>query len=204
MSGTRKKETASETAGPINYLPLPIGGPINEMAFDVYNALYQNWRKYQDRKTPRKERKKAETFIQRLYAASRLARKGPKTGGTKEFVAWTYDEEMIPLARMALAEYRDVIAEQGIKGRDEAVQAAIDVIIEDLLGPEGKGSNFFSEKPKRERYRREMEKWKWIDRRVDGLARDLTAFHLGISSGSVHVLRSRTRHQKKKGSIDSG
>jgi len=112
----------------------------------------------------------------------------------KEFVAWTYEEEMIPLARMALAEYRDVISEQGIKGRDGAVQAAIDVIIEGLFR-EGKGSNFFSEKPKRERYRKEMGKWRWIDRRVDGLARDLTAFHMGISPGSVHVLRFRANRQ---------
>ena len=148
-----------------NYLPLDIGDQIDERAFEVYNALYQAWGVYQDRNTPKKAKKKAGTFIQRLYAASGLARKGPKTGGMKEFVGRTYEEEMIPLARTALEEYRDIITERGIKGRDEAVQAAIDVIIEGLLGPEGRGSKFYVDQPKRERYRKEMEKWKWIDRR---------------------------------------
>lgn len=193
QNNPRPEEPRKEQA---NYLPLDISDQIDERAFEVYNALYQAWGVYQDRNTPKKAKKKARTFIQRLYAASGLARKGPKTGGMKEFVTWIYEEEMIPLARTALEEYREIIKEkQGMKTRGEAKQAAIDVIIEDLLGPEGKGSNFFSEKPKRERYRKEMEKWKWIDRRVDGLARDLTAWHLGISSNSVNVLRFRANRQ---------
>ena len=153
QNNPRPEEPRKEQA---NYLPLDIGDPIDERAFEVYNALYQAWRVYQDRNTPKKAKKKAGTFIQRLYAASGLARKGPKTGGMKEFVAWTYEEEMIPLARTALEEYRDIITERGIKGRDEAVQQAIDVIIEGLF-PEGKGSNLSTEQPKRDRYRIAME-----------------------------------------------
>jgi hypothetical protein len=109
---------------------------------------------------------------------------------------------MYSLARTALEEYREIIKDkQEMKARGEAKQAAIDVIIEGLLGPESKGSNLSTEQPKRDRYRKAMEKWKWRDRRADGLARDLTAFHLGISPGSVHVLRSRTRHHRMKGFI---
>jgi len=188
---SRPEKSKKEMA---NYLPLGIGDQIDERACEVYRVLYQAWRDYQDRNIPEQAKKKAGAFIQRLYAASGLVRKGPKTRGMKEFVALTY-EEMIPLAQMALAEYRDVIAEQDIKGRDRAVQAAIDVIIEDLLGSEGKGSKFYSEQPKRERYRKELQELKWKDRRVEGLARDLTAWRLGISSNSVNVLRFRARQR---------
>ena len=195
--GEKQKNPRPEThrEEQTNYLPLDIGDQIDERAFEVYRALYQAWRDYQDRNVPELVKKKAEIFIQRLYAASGLAPKGPKTVRMKELVTWTYKEQMFPLAQMALAEYRDVIAEQDIKGRDRAVQAAIDVIIADLLGSEGKGSKLSVDQPKRERYRKELQKLKWKDRRVDGLARDLTAWHLGISSNSVNVLRFRARQR---------
>ncbi len=189
-----------------DYLPLPIGTRTDEMAFEVYSAVYEAWQKYRDKGIPAKERHMAESFIKRLYGAAKLAGKGPKTGGLKDLVNFIYDE-MIPLAQVALEEYRDNyrdIVEGEEKSsisqrRSQARDAAIEVILERLM-PESRTDR--NREKNREAYRETIKRlWtkdgKWLNRRSDGLAKDLTAMELGIKSNSVHVLRHRARQKSR-------
>lgn len=177
------------------------------MGFEVYNAVYQAWQKSQDKKLSAKERGTAKAYIKRLWAAARLARRGPRARVQNQLVAYTYDA-MLPLAREALGEYRDVeriSKSEGAsisKARNEAKDAAISVILERLVPDrrpmKSEGSTAYQaafEKltDKRKAFRAIMEKWKWLDRRSDGLAKELTALDLGIKPSSVHVLRFRAK-----------
>lgn len=190
-----------------DYLPLPIKTRTDDMGFEVYNAVYQAWQKSQDKKLSAKERGTAKAYIKRLWAAARLARRGPRARVQNQLVAYTYDA-MLPLAREALGEYRDVehiSKSEGAsisKARNEAKDAAIRVILERLVPDrrpmKSEGSTAYQaafEKltHKRKAFRAIMEKWKWLDRRSDGLAKELTALDLGIKPSSVHVLRFRAK-----------
>ena len=195
-----------------DYLPLPITTQTDEMAFDVYNAVYRAWQTYQDKRQPTKERAKAEGYIKRLWASARLRRKGPRAGGLKDLVAYSYDE-MLPLAREALEEYRDIERISKSEGvtisetRKEAKDAAVELILKRLV-PERRRMESERKRPyqiaverltaKRNNYRKKMENWNWLNRRADGLARDLTALDLGIKPSSVHVLRFRAKGNRRR------
>jgi hypothetical protein len=193
----------------VKYQPLPIRGQTDEMAFEVFNAIYKAWQTYQDKQRPTKERAKAETYIKRLWASAKLAGKGPRGGGLKGLVAYSYND-MVPLAREALEEYRDIERISKSEGvtlsetRKEAKDAAIELILERLV-PERRRMESERKKTyqiaverltaKRNNYREKMESWNWLNRRADGLARDLTALDLGIKPASVHVLRFRAQQK---------
>jgi cation transport regulator ChaB len=193
----------------VRYQPLPIRDQTDEMAFEVFNAIFSAWQTYQDKQQPTKETAKAEGYIKRLWVSAKLRRKGPRAGGLKQLVAFKYDE-MLPLAREALEEYRGIERISKSKGvtlsetRKEAKGAAIDLILERLV-PERRRMESERKKTyqiagerltaKRNNYREKMESWNWLNRRTDGLARDLTALDLGIKPASVHVLRFRAQRK---------
>jgi hypothetical protein len=192
----------------VKYQPLPIRDRTDEMAFEVFRSIYRAWQTYQDNQLPAKARAKAGAYIKRLWDSAKLARKE----GLKNLVAFSYDQ-MFPLAREALEEYRDeermsksegvTILERRTKARD----AAIKLLLERLV-PERRQMKWERKKTyqisaeqltaKRNNYREKMEKWNWLNRRADGLARDLTALDLGIMPSSVHVLRFRAKGNRRR------
>jgi len=122
-------------------------------------------------------------------------------------------EQAYRVADNALEEYRDLMKEKTPNAWVLARESAIEVCL-DYLAPlpgrspmkEGASTQTAEEEvakatraAKRERLKGALEKWRWIDRRVDGVACELTALHLGITTGLVRVRKHRAR-QGIKGS----
>ena len=83
--------------------------------------------------------------------------------------------------------------------REEAKRAAINIILERLLGSSEEKETLDNQR-KREEYRKKMEGWKWTGRRVDGLALDLTALQFGVENPKlIHVWRFRARQKNLSG-----
>jgi hypothetical protein len=181
------------------YDPLPIRDRVDEQAAEVYLLLRGAWRTYQDSVASEGDRQRGERLIRRLYAAARFGRRG----GLNERVEETYGE-MLRLAGAALEERRDVMREYEEGRRETGLQearraanaAAVDVIMERLVGPQRQREG--AAQRLAERWRERLERFfkgPWRVLRADGLARELTALALGLSPRSISVLRHRARRR---------
>jgi hypothetical protein len=189
--------------------PLPIGDPVDERALEVLCALFRAWRIRQDTNASERDQARASKLINQLWGAAEVARRGPRAPFPKELVLLSY-EQAYRVAANALEEYRDLVKENAWElARESAIEMCLDYLAP-LPGrtpmSEGAPTQTAEEEvakatvaAKRERLKRTLEKWRWIDRRVDGVACELTALQLEITTGLVRVLKHRARQGTKGG-----
>jgi hypothetical protein len=186
------KTRKARDSGTVTFEPRPIADVVDERALEVLAALSRAWEIRQDTKAPRGDRTRATGLINQLWGAAQLAPRGPRRRFPPELVPLTY-ERFYRLAEDALEEYRDLAKEQPAAAKTQAIE----MILNDLWPSTRHDPKAVS--VRRENLKRTLEGWRWVGRRVDGLARDLTAFQLEITPGSVRVLKHRARQGMKGG-----
>lgn len=178
----------------MDFQPLPIGDTVDEHALDVLLALFRAWHTRQDGAAPKRERARGTALITQLWEASQVRGRGPRGRFPKPLVLYV-SAEMRELADRALEEYREELFRSTTEGggvnraRKAAKAAAIAVILERLAPTTRYDHREAAEL--RTALEKKLGEWSWLDRRADGLARDLTAHQLKIKPGSVRVLKHR-------------